>query len=1361
MKQPCGSTRPSPVSPENWRRRVVNVPVYCSCMTSRLSNHPNAVILAEAYSNLGNALKELGDLEGASQFYKKVGYDCSCGSLRLADELLQFSQHRFQCFCAHLNMLVFCVCATSQAISIKPRFCDAYNNLAAAFAQLGNTEAAIQSYQTALAINPTLHDAQCNLGNMFKQRGRLADAKASYLESIRLRPDFAIAWSNLAGLVKEMGDVAGAIATYREAVRLDPSFSDAWSNMGNAFKEAGQLDEAKAAYVEAIRLRPTFAIAHGNLASCFYDEGDMRRAVDEYALAINLEPNFPDAYNNLGNAYRELGMVEESVRCYRTALQLKPDHAHAYNNLGNSLKDKGLVKEAIHCYMTACRLMPSFAAAHSNLASILKEQGKVDVAVAHYHAAVRADPMFADAYSNMGNAYKDVGRLGDAIKCYAMAIRLRPNHGEALSNLASAFKDCGRVEEAIVCYRRALQLKPNFPDAFSNLVHSLCIVCDWRQRSRLLHGLFGVLHQQQLACTPEMADCPTPGTTTSWDPRHATRLAVRQPATAAEQAVEQMRLLPGAVLGPVRPAHTGAMAGHLLPSVQPFHSLVYPLDVREMQDLAVCYAARAILTARAASVPAFHMPRLHPHERLRVGYVSSDFGNHPLSHLMQSVFGMHDKSRFEVFCFALSPNDGSTWRAKIEREVEHAEDLTPLSFADCAKVINSRGIHLLVNLNGYTKGARNEIFALRPAPVQVSYMGFCGTMGAKYMDYFVVDRTVVPPHLARHYTETLAYMPHSYFVNDHKQSSRFVLDPTTCPPRAKYGIPAGAVVFANFNQLYKIDPVTFEAWSRILKAVPGSVLWLLRFPPAGELQVRRAARAFGLSDDRVLFTDVAPKDEHISRGRLADIFLDTPMCNAHTTACDILWSGVPVVTVPGEKMACRVAASLLNAAGLRECIATSLEDYVRIAVELGRDGPRRAGMRARLEAARDTLPAFDTARWTRNLEAVYTEMWRQFTSGRRGTIVVPDSLDGRVPEPYTDIHFSRTPEESCPSPDALAAAHKLPGEGSALGASSALPVRGSMYESLRGGGKLPASHPEAVIEAFVCAHQDVRERTAEEVAYNALIQPAPPLPPGPAAAVAAGASALPPAPIPAISPPPGLVLTASGVAIPAEVAAAAAAGHLTLPHSGNWAAAAAATHARTALPPLQAFPRAAAPAPAFAADPRKAFGAAGPGAPSFAFGTSTAAGAPASQKMPAPAAGGPAGAFGAAAAADASAAAFAMSAKAFGEPAAGGVALPAGLPPPIQPGSVPASHLQPAPAVAHTGAAGSGFAASTLLTAGVASTESTAAASRTGTRRASSRLAQRAGRQTAFDAAAMAGAGGASSQQDPFGVSGSPSRRWV
>lgn len=845
---------------------------------------------AEAYGNLGNALKEIGDLVGAVQFYLK-------------------------------------------AIKLHPRFSDAYNNLANAYMQLGQLTEAMETYKMALVLDPSLVDAHSNLGNLYKAQGLLDSARLCYTEAIRVKPTFAIAWSNLAGVLKDEGQLELAIEHYREAIRLAPEFADAHSNLGNVLKECGRIQEAIQSYQHAISIRPGFAIAFGNLASSYYDAGQLELAVQTFRHAIQLEPNFPDAYNNLGNALRELRQLEQAITCYRTALRLKPDHPHAYNNLGNALKDKGMVKEAIHCYTTAARLMPQFAAAHSNLGSVLKEQGKLDQALAHYQEAITIDPQFADAYSNMGNVFKDLNRLEEAIQCYSTAIRLKPQFADAYSNLASAYKDGGRMDDAITCYRKALSLRPQFPDAFANYFHAMLFVCDWRSRDADLRTLMGFLDQQ-----------------------------------FASDAV--------------------------LPSVQPFHALVYPLSMQRFQDISRRYAERARMNVSLVEMPALRYKSKKSHERLRVGYVSSDLGNHPLAHLMQSVFGFHDQNKFEIFCYATSPDDGSRWRRKISDEVEHFVDISDVrNHGDAARKIHQDGIHILINLNGYTKGARNEIFALQPAPVQMSYMGFCGTLGADYIQYMVGDATVVPVAHRRFFTEKIIEMPHSYFVNDHKQSAQEVLEPDKCPTRAQYGVPEDQFVFCNFNQVYKIDPQTFTTWMNILKRVPQSILWLLRFPPLAEANIRAEARARGIKDHRLHFTDVAPKDEHLKRGYLADLFLDTPECNAHTTGCDILWGGTPMITMAKDRMACRVASSLLQAANLSELITQTLDEYEELAVALASDMEKLWDVRKRLEEDRLQCPLFDTRRWVQNLETGLTMAWERHEAG-----LSPDHI--QVPDIY-------------------------------------------------------------------------------------------------------------------------------------------------------------------------------------------------------------------------------------------------------------------------------------------------------------------------------------------------------------------------
>ena len=478
--------------------------------------------------------------------------------------------------------------------------------------------------------------------------------------------------------------------------------------------------------------------------------------------------------------------------------------------------------------------------------------------------------------------------------------------------------------------------------------------------------------------------------------------------------------------------------------------------------------------------------------RLRVGYVSSDFGNHPTSHLMQSIPGMHNPDKFEVFCYALSPDDGTNFRAKVMAEAHHFIDLSQIPCnGKAADRIHQDGIHILVNMNGYTRGARNELFALRPAPIQAMWLGYPGTSGVLFMDYIITDQETSPAEVAEQYSEKLAYMPHTFFIGDHANmfphlkkkavidfqsnghiyDNRIVLNgidlkafldslpdvqivKTKCPDggdsanssntalnmpvipmntiaeavieminrgqiqitingfslsnglattqinikaatgeevprtiivttRSQYGLPEDAIVYCNFNQLYKIDPSTLQMWANILKRVPNSVLWLLRFPAVGEPNIQQYAQNMGLPQNRIIFSPVAPKEEHVRRGQLADVCLDTPLCNGHTTGMDVLWSGTPVVTIPGETLASRVAASQLTCLGCRELIAKNRQEYDDIAVKLGTDLEYLKKLRGKVWKQRTSSPLFNTKQYTVDLERLYLQMWEHYAAGNK------------------------------------------------------------------------------------------------------------------------------------------------------------------------------------------------------------------------------------------------------------------------------------------------------------------------------------------------------------------------------------------
>jgi len=845
------------------------------------------------------------------------------------------------------------------------------------------------------------------------------------LKAIETRPDFAVAWSNLGCVFNAQGEIWLAIHHFEKAVALDPNFLDAYINLGNVLKEARIFDRAVAAYLRALNLSPNHAVVHGNLACVYYEQGLIDLAVDTYRRAIELQPNFPDAYCNLANALKEKGLVQESEECYNTALQLSPTHADSLNNLANIKREQGYIEEATRLYLKALEVFPEFAAAHSNLASILQQQGKLNEALLHYKEAIRIQPAFADAYSNMGNTLKEMHDVQGALQCYTRAIQINPAFADAHSNLASVHKDSGNIPEAIQSYRTALKLKPDFPDAYCNLAHCLQIVCDWTDYSGRMKKIVSIVADQ--------------------------------------------------------------LDKNRLPSVHPHHSMLYPLSHHFRKAIAGRHAQLCLEKIQVLHKPPYRFSsNLAPDGRLRIGYVSSDFGNHPTSHLMQSIPGVHNRARVEIFCYSLSPDDGTTFRQKVSREAEHFIDLSAIQCnGKAADRIYQDGIHVLVNMNGYTKGARNEIFALRPAPIQAMWLGYPGTSGASFMDYIITDAQTSPVHLADQYSEKLAFLPNTFFIGDHMrmfphlkeriimadagnqqgnvQDNVAVINAVDIDPlkdvanmtqitmegkhkdeavkanvtvaelattqginsmilngqlqtsvngvniqnglatqinakaatgeeipdqimvttRQQYGLPDDAVVFCNFNQLYKIDPSTLKMWVNILNRVPNSVMWLLRFPQVGETNIHVAAQQMGLKNSKLIFSNVAAKEEHVRRGQLADVCLDTPLCNGHTTGMDVLWAGTPMVTLPGETLASRVASSQLCTLDLEELVAKSREDYENIAVKLGNDKDYRRAIRAKVWDGRISSPLFDVRIYAKDLEDLFNKMWDKFRKGEK------------------------------------------------------------------------------------------------------------------------------------------------------------------------------------------------------------------------------------------------------------------------------------------------------------------------------------------------------------------------------------------
>lgn len=724
--------------------------------------------------------------------------------------------------------------------------------------------------------------------------------------------------------------------------RTNPSILCQYANM---LRYTKQLPEALQVFRVAAHFTRSADI-HISIGQVLEELGRSELALAEYNHSLILAES-AQGYFCKANLLNRLGMLKELTEVYMVALQKFPNDPQLLNSIGNIYLERQSLKEAMVCYSQAVHYSPYFVPAICNLSSVLRLNKQSKAAIEVASRAMLIDSNFVDAYICLGNALKDEGKVSDAVMWYEKAVSLSPKHIGAMLNLANSFKETGFYSKAIGYFHKVLEMTVWSSEAsekdqgaawylqvLNELVQAKTYVCNWTDLPFYFDKLKEVLKAQ---------------------------LALGE-----------------------------------IPAVQPFHCFTYPLRLEDKHLIAKCYARQA--KERAGPVLFHHSATEKdiPSKKLRIGYVSSDICNHPLAHLMQSVFGFHDRKQFEVILFTLTPDDGSVYRRKIASEVAIVDLSGWKDDQWAAHIINSHKIDVLINLNGYTKGARNEIFALQPAPVQVAYLGFPGTLGASYIQFMIADRVVVPLQLTQHYTEKMIYMPHSYFVNDHAQSSEYVLKDDR-PTRQEFGLPTDKFIFASFNQLYKIDHHIFKIWMSILKRVPYSVLWLLRFPPQGEEFIRLAAEAEGITAQRIIFTDTVAKDLHINRCYLADLVLDTPLCNGHTTSCDALWSGAPVLTLPLEALAARVAASVLTAAGCPELIALTAAAYEETAVRLA-TGPiaaeddlpyalqKRHGstelkrMRHKVELSRKSA-LFDTKAWVKAMESGLRAAYDQYKRG--------------------------------------------------------------------------------------------------------------------------------------------------------------------------------------------------------------------------------------------------------------------------------------------------------------------------------------------------------------------------------------------
>ncbi len=662
--------------------------------------------------------------------------------------------------------------------------------------------------------------------------------------------------------------------------------------------------------------------------------GALEDAERGFAEFLQRNPEHFAALNLYGVLLTRLARYGEAEGILRRAIDVDARSDATFYNYGIVLKALERSLEAYEAFSKAIAINPSVAESWNNRGTALNDLKRYREAVGDFEKAIALSPQYAEAFYNMGRSFSELDRLDQALAAYDMALKFKSDFADAFGNRGNTLHALKRYEDALASYRRALALRPDHAETLYNCGAVYFML---KQYDEALAA-----YDSALKIRPDLKFLA--------GRRLHNKMFICDWRDFENECAH--------VISEVRKNH---------PAATPFDFFSVPSSASDQLKCAQVYVREEI---PAAAGHAWQGER-YAHDRIRVAYVSADFREHPVAHLLASVFEQHDRARFETIAISFGPDDRSEMRARLQAAFDHFIDIRDKTDADAERLMREREIDIAIDLMGYTTDCRPSILAHRPAPIQVNYLGFAGTMGAGHIDYIIGDRCVIPEQQQPQFSEHVVYLPDTFFAYDNKQKCA-----SQMPTRTEQGLPEAGFVFCAFNNTYKLTPQLFAIWMRLLRAVEGSVLWL---SPANDIAVRnlrREAEACGIDAARLIFAPRLQRmEDHLARHRLADLFLNTLPFNAHTTASDALWAGLPVLTCRGETFAGRVATSLLNAVGLPELVTENLADYETLALKLAREPALLGEIKAKLARNRESYPLFDTARFTRHIEAAYTTMW--------------------------------------------------------------------------------------------------------------------------------------------------------------------------------------------------------------------------------------------------------------------------------------------------------------------------------------------------------------------------------------------------
>ena len=667
----------------------------------------------------------------------------------------------------------------------------------------------------------------------------------------------------------------------------------------------------------------------------FQQNGRLQDAEFMYKNLLQISPSHIGAKTMLGMLYVQTERAVEGIRLLKSSLIKDPKQFWAHNALGVGLLNTKKFQEAIFSFNKALILKPDYIDAYFNLGKTQRALRQYKDAIVSYSKCIDLDKGYASAYNNIGTIYlDDLQEYEKSVANFQKFVTLVPDSSPGLYNLGTALKELKRYDDALVSYDRAIQLKPDYAEAYYN------------------QGVtFGELKRYDDALV-------------SYD--RAIQLKPDVDYLFGNVIHTKMHLCDWGNLDTLVNQLTEKIIKHQV-STTPFITLAL-IDNPELQK----QSAETYINDKHPTSNALPKIRKYlKHQKIRIGYFSADFHNHATMHLMAELFEYHDKNKFELIAFSFGPDQQDEWRQKAISNFDQFIDVRSNSDIEVASLARELTIDIAVDLKGFTQDGRASIFAHRAAPIQVNYLGYPGTMGAEYMDYIIADPILIPDDKREHYSEKIAYLPNSYQVN---VKERLISDKSLS--RKEVGLPDNAFVFCSFNNNYKITPETFDRWMRILQLVEGSILWIFKSNETAVENLKKEAELRGIDSSRLVFASFLPVEEHLKRIQLADLFLDTLPCNAHTTASDALRVGLPVITLMGESFASRVAASLLNAVGLPELITTTPKGYESLAIELATKPKFLREIKDKLFTNLSTSPLYNTKLFTQDIETAYQEMYQ-------------------------------------------------------------------------------------------------------------------------------------------------------------------------------------------------------------------------------------------------------------------------------------------------------------------------------------------------------------------------------------------------